>query len=46
MFKKAGEWIRKKRFRKNLPIAVLENSKLFYLYKDGTKKFIRETKVS
>jgi hypothetical protein len=38
----ASDWIKRKKFRKKLPIVILTNSKLFLLFKDGTKVVIKK----
>ncbi len=42
ILKKAGDYTKKKVFRENLPIVIVEHNKLYRLYKDNTKEFIKE----
>jgi len=37
----ASEYAKKEMFKKNSPIVIIENGKLFHLFKNGDKKIIR-----
>jgi len=44
MLNGASDYVKRKMFRKNSPIVVVENDKLYLLDKDKNKKEIKEVK--
>ena len=42
IFKKASDYARRKHFRKNQPIIILEDDKLYLLDKNNVKTFIKD----